>query len=58
MERKDNLVTFKVTREMKAALDSAPNRSEFVRQAIAKALDLRCPNCGTLLPEQQPHEKN
>ena len=43
--RKSVLVALKVDAETAAALDSLPNRSEFIREALRLRLDEVCPLC-------------
>jgi hypothetical protein len=52
---KEQVITFKVDRELQKALDRVPNKSEFIRNAILESLGNRCPLCsGTgILNEQQ-----
>ncbi len=55
---KDEIITFKVDKNLSEAMDGIPNRSEFIRSAILAALDSKCPLCkgtGTLTPEQKKH---
>ena len=55
---KDEIITFKVDRALKEALDAMPNRSQFIRAAILTALENLCPLCGgtgQLSPEQWDH---
>lgn len=55
---KDEIITFKVDKNLSEAMDGIPNRSEFIRSAILAALDSKCPLCkgtGTLTPDQKNH---
>lgn len=56
--KKQEIVTFKVDESLAEALKMIPNRSEFIRTAIAAALDNNCPLCqgtGIMTLEQQKH---
>lgn len=56
--KKHDIVTFKVDAELREALESLPNRSEFIRSAIRAALKGTCPLCrgtGTLTTEERRH---
>ena len=56
--KKQEIITFKVSPALGEALRDIPNRSEFIRQAIQTAMGGVCPLCqgtGTLSPEQQEH---
>ncbi|MFZ2655081.1 MAG: hypothetical protein WAX69_09180 [Victivallales bacterium] len=58
MAKKDVVMTFKVDGPLLAALNSVPNRSEFIRSAILSALNNICPLCrgtGIFTPDQQTH---
>lgn len=55
---KDEIMTFKVDEPLAEALRSIPNRSEFIRSAVAAALEGVCPLCqgtGTLTMDQKRH---
>jgi hypothetical protein len=55
---KQEIITFKVDHALREALDRIPNRSEFIRSAILRALDGACPLCqgtGRLTLEQMRH---
>ena len=55
---KNAIVTFKADESLAEALQSLPNRSEFIRSAILAALDNACPLCrgtGILTPDQKKH---
>ena len=56
--RQDEVITFKVDRDLMEKLEDIPNRSEFIRSALRRALDDVCPLCrgsGTLSPAQRRH---
>ena len=56
--RKQETITFKADETLREALDAVPNRSEFIRTAILRALDGACPLChgtGRLTLEQLEH---
>ena len=58
MRKKQEVITFKVEKALKEALDNVPNRSEFIRNAVLVALDSVCPICagtGILTPNQKEH---
>jgi hypothetical protein len=58
MRKKSDIVTFKVDQAMYDALQSIPNRSNFIRSAILAALDNTCPLCsgtGIMTPNQKKH---
>ncbi|MDI9413107.1 MAG: CopG family transcriptional regulator [Bacillota bacterium] len=58
LERKQEVITFKVDKALNEALGGIPNRSEFIRNAILAALDGTCPLCkgtGILNVRQQKH---
>lgn len=51
MSRKTAVVAFKVEKELAEILNDLPNKSEFIRKAIASHLSMACPVChgsGTL----------
>ncbi len=57
-KQKETVVTFKADTSLLEALKSVPNRSEFIRAAILRALDSFCPLCGgtgVLTPNQKTH---
>lgn len=43
---KEQVITFKVDKELQEALSRIPNKSEFIRGAILESLGNRCPLCG------------
>lgn len=56
--RRDEVVTFKVDRDLMKKLENIPNRSEFIRSALRRALENVCPLCrgsGTLSRAQRQH---
>ncbi|HCE43752.1 MAG TPA: hypothetical protein DET40_09405 [Lentisphaeria bacterium] len=58
MAKKDVVMTFKVDGPLLEALNSVPNRSEFIRSAILSALNNICPLCGgtgIFTPDQRKH---
>jgi hypothetical protein len=58
MNEKQGIVTFKAPESLREALQSIPNKSEFIRNAVTAALDGVCPLCngtGILLPNQREH---
>ncbi|HBC87271.1 MAG TPA: hypothetical protein DCZ94_09975 [Lentisphaeria bacterium] len=58
MPKKNVVMTFKVDGPLLSALNSVPNRSEFIRSAILSALDNICPLCGgtgIFTPDQRKH---
>ncbi len=55
---KSEIITFKADEELTVALKDVPNRSEFIRMAVADALGSACPLCqgnGILSPGQRKH---
>lgn len=55
---KPETITFKVDEDLAVALRGIPNRSQFIRSALASALDSVCPFChgtGILTPGQRQH---
>jgi len=44
--KKAEIITFKVDPALAEALRKVPNRSEFIRNAVARAFDHVCPVCG------------
>ena len=58
VNKKQEIVTFKVDRSLWHAMEGIPNRSEFIRSAILRALEGACPLCkgtGSLTPDQRRH---
>ncbi len=58
MARKDEVITFKVDEALAGQLAGIPNRSEFIRSAVLRALENACPVCngvGILSPAQRRH---
>lgn len=58
MAKKDEVITFKVDDALARELAGIPNRSEFIRAAILRALENACPLCGgigILTPDQKRH---
>jgi hypothetical protein len=56
--KKQEIITFKVDEPLWEAMRGIPNRSEFIRSAILRALDNACPLCkgtGSLTPDQRRH---
>lgn len=56
--RKQEIITFKVDKTLREAMQGIPNRSEFIRIAILRALENACPLCrgtGSLTPDQRRH---
>ncbi len=56
--KKQDVITFKVDRPLREALNGISNRSEFIRAAILAAIDSACPLCkgtGILTPDQRRH---
>ncbi len=52
------MITFKASPALVAAMRGVPNRSEFIREAILSALGQTCPLCrgtGRLSPKQWEH---
>lgn len=43
---KEQVITFKVSKELQEALNRIPNKSEFIRASILEALGNKCPLCG------------
>jgi uncharacterized protein YcaQ len=55
MERKHEVITFKVDKDLAKRMKGLPNRSEFIRNALLQALQNVCPICagtGVLTPAQ------
>jgi len=58
MNKKHEVVTFKVDLALYERIKEIPNRSEFIRKAILKELGAICPLCGgsgMLDPAQKTH---
>ena len=58
MKKKQEIVTFKVDKDLLEAIKGIPNRSEFIREAIIAALGSVCPLCngtGMLTANQKRH---
>jgi hypothetical protein len=58
MNKKLEIITFKVDESLMDALKGIPNRSAFIRSAILSALENACPLCkgtGILTPNQKEH---
>lgn len=56
--KKERVFTFKANEDLAETLDSIPNKSEFIRNAIEVALNKKCPLCngtGTLTSAQHTH---
>jgi len=56
--RQEEVITFKVDQHLMEKLEDVPNRSEFIRSALRRALDDLCPLCrgsGTLSAPQRRH---
>ncbi len=56
--KKDDVISFKADETLAHILQHLPNRSEFIRSAILRALDATCPLCqgsGVLSKNQQKH---
>lgn len=56
--KKEEIVTFKVDQALWEALRRIPNRSEFIRSSLQRALESTCPLCqgtGTLTLDQRTH---
>jgi len=57
---KEEIITFKVNKELGEFLKNLPNKSEFIRNAILKSMDNVCPLCnglGFLTDSQIKHWK-
>lgn len=57
-KNKSEIITFKADEELAEALKDVPNRSEFIRFAVAEALGSGCPLCqgsGILSSSQRTH---
>ena len=60
-EKKSAVITFKAEGKVLEALNSIPNRSEFIRAALLNALSETCPLCGGagfLNAKQRQHWEN
>ena len=58
--KKHEIISFKADQQLVEALKGIPNRSEFIRNAVLRAMDNICPLCqgtGILTPSQQEHWK-
>ena len=58
MNKKSDIITFKVDPSLHDALQGIPNRSSFIRSAILAALENVCPLCagtGIMTPKQKEH---
>lgn len=58
MARKSDIVTFKVDEQLMELLRHIPNRSNFIRSAVLRALENVCPLCqgaGVLSTSQLKH---
>lgn len=58
MSTQSEVITFKADREVLERMKGLPNRSEFIRTAILRALENACPLCGgtgVLTPQQKRH---
>ncbi len=56
--KSEEVITFKVDRELMGLLRNLPNRSEFIRLALLRAFEHVCPLCrgyGYLTPKQKEH---
>ncbi len=57
-KQKEHVITFKADQALMRQLQDIPNRSEFIREAVLKALEHACPLCkgaGVLTPGQRSH---
>ena len=55
---KSEIISFKVETSLAQRIQSLPNKSEFIRQALLSALSNTCPLCqgsGSLSPSQKTH---
>jgi Ribonuclease G/E len=43
---KEQVITFKVDKDLQEALSLIPNKSEFIRNSILESLGNKCPLCG------------
>ncbi|HAK46572.1 MAG TPA: hypothetical protein DCO79_11730 [Spirochaeta sp.] len=57
---KEQVITFKVGRDLQEVLNRIPNKSEFIRNSILESLGNKCPLCGGtgILNESQKHHWN
>jgi hypothetical protein len=58
MNKKQEVITFKVDKDLLEMIKKIPNRSEFIRTAILSAMGTVCPLCsgnGILTPNQKRH---
>ncbi len=58
MKKKERIVSFKADSALADDLDNIPNKSDFIRKAIQRALEQKCPLCsgtGVLTLEQKKH---
>ncbi len=58
MEKRQEVVTFKVEESLLELMRGIPNRSAFIRTALLAALDSLCPLCrgtGILTPKKKEH---
>ncbi len=58
MEKRQEVITFKVDGALLALMRGIANRSEFIRTALLAALDSVCPLCkgsGILTPKRKEH---
>lgn len=56
--KKHEIISFKADGQLVEALNHIPNRSEFIRNAVLRAMDNLCPLCqgtGILTPSQKEH---
>ena len=56
--KKEEIITFKVDKDLHEIIKKIPNRSEFIRRAITVALESTCPLCngsGKLNEDQKRH---
>ncbi len=56
--RKEEVITFKVDKELAERIKGVANRSEFIRNAVLAAMDNACPLCngtGVLSIEQRSY---
>jgi len=61
MKTKDQILSFKLDEELYEKIKFMPDRSKFIRDAIAMALENTCPFCngtGILDQAQKEHWKN
>lgn len=57
-QKKQEIITFKVSEDLASALAGVHNRSDFIRQAVLAALGNACPLCsgtGALSVSQMKH---